>query len=42
MLPDEPRIGHHITGEKPGLSQGNLPPAGVTSIFLTGMEKYKW
>lgn len=38
MLPDEPGIGHHITGEKPGLSQGNLPPAGITSIFLTGME----
>lgn len=38
MFPDEPRIDHHITGEKRGLSQGNLPSAGIESIFLTGME----
>lgn len=38
MFPDEPRIDHHITGEKTGLSQGNLPSAGIPNIFLTGME----
>lgn len=38
MFPDEPRIDHHITGEKPGLSQGNLPSTGISSIFLTGTE----
>lgn len=29
MLLDDPGIDHHITGEKPGLSQRNLPPAGI-------------
>lgn len=38
MFPDEPRIDHHYSGEKRGLSQGNLPSAGTESIFLTGME----
>lgn len=38
MFPDEPRTDHHITGEKPGFSQGNLPSAGIANIFLTSME----
>lgn len=38
MFPGEPRTDHLIAGEKPGLSQRNLPSAGIASIFLTGME----
>lgn len=41
MLPDEPGIDHHIAGEKPGLSEGNLPPAGIASIFPDRHGKYK-
>lgn len=38
MIPDEP--GHHITGEKTGLSQRNLPTARIASVFPDMHGKY--